>query len=128
MKKDICIIDDDQIYQLIINKVAERTGVFDDICFYNDGTEALEDLKSPDKLLPELILLDINMPHMDGWQFLDSLIKHRPDFDKETTVYIVTSSIAHSDRTKALSYKQVSGFLSKPLSVEKLKAIAIKHR
>ncbi len=128
MKRDICIIDDDQIYQLIIKKVIERTGEFDSYCFYNDGIEAIEKLKSSECSLPEIILLDINMPQMDGWQFLDSLIAHRPNFHLETIIYIVTSSIAHSDRDKAKSYKEVSGFLSKPLSVEKLKEIAVKHR
>lgn len=128
MKMNVCVIDDDQIYQLIIRKAVERAGVYDSICFYNDGSEAFEDLLNSKKVLPELILLDINMPQMDGWQFLDGLIKHRPDFDRETTIYIVSSSIAFSDRTKAESYKQVSGFLSKPLSVEKLKEIALKHQ
>ncbi len=128
MKKTICIIDDDQIYQLIIRKVVERTGKFDSISFYKDGIEAFEDFKSPEKSLPEIILLDINMPLMDGWQFLDNLIVQRPNFDQKTIIYIVTSSIANSDRDKAKSYKEVSGFLSKPLSVEKLKQIADKHR
>jgi CheY-like chemotaxis protein len=128
MKESICVIDDDQIYQLIIKKVVEHTGDFDSICFYNDGIEAFEDFKSPEKSLPEIILLDINMPKMDGWQFLDNLKLHRPNFHQKTIVYIVTSSIAHSDRDKAKSYKEVSGFLSKPLSVEKLKEIADKHR
>ncbi|WP_010229890.1 response regulator [Gillisia marina] len=128
MRESICIIDDDQIYQLIVKKVVERTGQFNSICFYNDGIEAFEDFKSPEYDLPKLILLDINMPQMDGWQFLDSLIAHRPNFHLETIIYIVTSSIAHSDRDKAKSYKEVSGFLSKPLSVEKLKEIAVRHR
>jgi CheY-like chemotaxis protein len=128
MKESICVIDDDQIYQLIIRKVVERTGKFDRIQFYNDGVNALEDFKNPTTILPEIILLDINMPQMDGWQFLDTLIAHRPNFHQETIIYIVTSSIAHSDRDKAKSYKEVSGFLSKPLSVEKLKEIADKHR
>ncbi len=128
MKESICVIDDDQIYQLIIKKVVEQTGDFDSICFYNDGIEAFEDFKSLEKSLPEIILLDINMPKMDGWQFLDNLKVHRPNFHQKTIIYIVTSSIANSDRDKAKSYKEVSGFLSKPLSVEKLKQIADKHR
>ena len=128
MKESICVIDDDQIYQLIIKKVVERTGEFDSICFYNDGIEAFKDFKSLDYDLPKIILLDINMPQMDGWQFLDSLIAYRPNFHQDTVIYIVTSSIAHSDRDKAKSYKEVSGFLSKPLNVEKLNEIADKHR
>ena len=128
MRESICVIDDDQIYQLIIKKVVERTEEFESVCFYSDGLDACEDFKSPKYELPEIILLDINMPQMDGWQFLDCLISSKPDFDKETAIYIVSSSIAYSDRTKAESYTQVSGFLSKPLSVEKLKEIASKHR
>ena len=128
MKESICIIDDDLIYQLIIKKVVERTGEFDACCFCKNGLEAFEKFKSHDYKLPDIILLDINMPQMDGWQFLDSLIAHRPDFYHNTTIYVVTSSIAHSDKDKAKSYKEVSGFLSKPLSVEKLKEIANKHR
>lgn len=128
MKKDICVIDDDKIYQLIIKKVVERTNEFDSIYFYNDGIEAFESFKSVENSLPEIILLDINMPLMDGWQFLDTLIFHRPTLHQETIIYIVTSSIAHSDREKAASYKEVSGFLSKPLSVEALKKIALQHR
>ncbi len=128
MKRDICVIDDDAIYQLIIGKVIERTAEFDAVCYYNDALEAIEEFKDPNTILPELILLDINMPQMDGWQFLDQLILQRPNFVNETVIYVVTSSIALSDREKALSYKEVAGFLSKPLSVEKLKEIAIKHR
>lgn len=128
MKRDICVIDDDAIYQLIIGKVIERTAEFDAVCYYNDALEAIEEFKDPNAILPELILLDINMPLMDGWQFLDQLILQRPNFVNETVIYVVTSSIALSDREKALSYKEVAGFLSKPLSVEKLKEIAIKHR
>lgn len=128
MKKDICVIDDDTIYQLIIGKVIDRTAEFDDVCYYNDALEAIEEFKDPNAVLPELILLDINMPQMDGWQFLDQLILLRPNFVNETVIYVVTSSIALSDREKALSYSQVAGFLSKPVSVEKLKKIAVKHR
>lgn len=128
MKKSICVIDDDHIYQLIIRKVIERTEEFDLIYFYSDGIEAFEEFKNLQKELPEIILLDINMPQMDGWQFLERLIPYRPNLSKETIIYIVTSSIAHSDRDKAISFKEVSGFLSKPISVEHLKKLINKHR
>jgi CheY-like chemotaxis protein len=128
VRRDICIIDDDKIYQLIISKVVDRTSEFESICYYDDAIEAIEDFKSPEAILPNIILLDINMPQMDGWQFLDNLILLRPNLINETSIYVVTSSIALSDREKALSYKEVSGFLSKPLSVAKLKEIAIKHK
>lgn len=128
MNKDICVIDDDKIYQLIIRKMVERTEEFDAIYFFEDGIEAFESFKSIETPLPKFILLDINMPLMDGWQFLDTLIFHRPNLLQETIIYIVTSSIAHSDREKAATYKEVSGFLSKPLSLEKLRKIAAEHK
>lgn len=128
MKGSICVIDDDMIYQMIVKKIIEKTEEFDDIKFYDDAIYALEDFKDSNHSLPEIILLDINMPQMDGWQFLEGLLELRPSFSKETIIYVVTSSIAHSDREKANSYTEVSGFLSKPLSVDRLKKIINKHR
>jgi CheY-like chemotaxis protein len=122
--KSICVIDDDEIYQLIIKKVIDRTGLFAVKTCYLSAGEALEMFSLPAIPLPDMILLDINMPGMDGWQFIENLSKSRPGFMHETKIYIVTSSIANSDRVKADSYKEISGFMSKPVSVERLKAIA----
>jgi len=128
MKGSICVIDDDMIYQMIVKKIIEKTEEFDTIRFYDDAIYALDDFKDPDNALPEIILLDINMPQMDGWQFMEGLLELRPSFKNETIIYVVTSSIAHSDREKANSYSEVSGFLSKPLSVDCLKKIINRHR
>tara|TARA_R100000935_G_C2822886_1_gene160683 strand:+ start:849 stop:1232 length:384 start_codon:yes stop_codon:yes gene_type:complete len=126
--KSICVIDDDMIYQMIIKKIIERTHQFETIQFYKDGIYALEYFNDPNVVLPDLILLDINMPQMDGWQFLQNIIKYRPTFKDETVIYIVTSSIAHSDQEKAKSFSEISGFLSKPVNVDSLKKIIEKHR
>ncbi len=123
MKKNICVIDDDQIYQIIIKKIIFKAGNFDKVHCYENGYKALEELKDPAIPLPHLILLDINMPGMDGWEFLSNLKEHRPNLVRETTIYMVTSSIAFSDRDKALDLPEISGFISKPLSVEKLREI-----
>lgn len=126
MIESICVIDDDQIYQIIIKKIIAKTGIFEKVLCFENGLKALEDLKSPETPLPQLILLDINMPEMDGWEFLDKLKVHRPNLCDETTIYIVTSSIAFSDRDKALSLPEVTGFISKPISVGKLREIGEK--
>lgn len=120
MIKSICVIDDDQIYQIIIKKIISKAGIFESVLCYENGIKALEDLKDPAISLPSLILLDINMPGMDGWEFLDNLKDHRSDITRNTSIYIVTSSIAFSDRDKAKAIPEVSGFISKPLSVSKL--------
>ena len=123
MMKNICVIDDDQIYQIIIKKIIFKAGNFEKVQCYENGFNALSDFKDPSVPLPHLILLDINMPGMDGWEFLSNLKEHRPNLCNETTIYMVTSSIAFSDRDKALALPEVSGFISKPLSVEKLREI-----
>lgn len=126
MKKEICVIDDDMIYQMIIKKMINRTELFNKIIVFGDAVKALEYFKDVEVKLPDLILLDINMPEIDGWQFLKELKKQRPQFASETRIYIVTSSIASSDKSKAKSIPEISGFLSKPVSIQKLKELGEK--
>ncbi|MGM0392765.1 MAG: response regulator [Bacteroidota bacterium] len=126
MMKNICVIDDDQIYQIIIKKIIFKAGNFGKVLCFENGLKALEGLKDPAIPLPQLILLDINMPGMDGWEFLNNLKAYRPNLQKETIIYIVTSSIAFSDRDKALALPEVSGFISKPITVAKLREIGEK--
>lgn len=126
MTRSICIIDDDQIYQIIVRKIVAKAEIFNKVACYENSNEALTDLRSSETSLPNLILLDINMPGMDGWEFLTALQHHRPNLHNETSIYIVTSSISECDRQKALSLPIVSGFISKPLSVAKLKEIGEK--
>ena len=126
MNRNICVIDDDQIYQIIVKKIILKAGIFQRALHYENAYKALEDLKDPQLPLPGLILLDINMPGMDGWEFLENLKDHRPQLYAETSIYIVTSSIAVSDRDKARSIPGISGFISKPLSVEKLRELGEK--
>jgi CheY-like chemotaxis protein len=124
MKKKICVIDDDEIYQMIMKRVIDKAGVFSGRLDYCDARVALETFEDSYHSLPDLILLDINMPGIDGWQFLEELRERRPGFQNETRIYIVTSSIAQSDYAKAKSYKEIYGFLSKPVDVAQLVNIA----
>ncbi|MCO5949972.1 response regulator [Mucilaginibacter sp. RT5R15] len=71
--------------------------------------------------LPEVILLDLNMPVMDGWEFLDEFTKVPPA--KKIIIYIVTSSIDPADVEKAKQYEAISQYIVKPVTVDNLKEI-----
>jgi CheY-like chemotaxis protein len=95
--------------------------------FFENGFEAIEGIKNKLKQgenPPDLILLDINMPILDGWQFLDEFKLIKKLLNKEIIIYIVSSSDNHVDITKAKDYKEeVKNYYLKPMSPEDIKAI-----
>ena len=130
-EKAIWVIDDDAIYQIIINKIIERSEMFSTITSFKNGREAIDTLhntvNNPQeniKILPDIILLDINMPVMDGWEFMEKMSLIKSKFKKGITVYIVSSSIAVEDKNKSKTYIDILGYLSKPITVNDLILIA----
>lgn len=123
LQKRIYIIDDDPIYKLITKKLIEKTKLYSETKEFANGNEALRYFESEIDF-PDIILLDLEMPEMDGWDFLDEFKQLKKDTDKRTTIYIASSSIAIEDKMKAKKYNCIKDFLSKPISLEKLKAIA----
>lgn len=119
----LLLIDDDLIYQFLTKKVIEESKIVDKIKIFSNGMEAIEFLNlvqnTPDKL-PEVILLDIAMPIMDGWEFLEEYVLLKPKFHKKITLYVVSSSINPKDLEKAKSFTSVSDFIVKPITKEKL--------
>jgi len=123
MTDKIAVIDDDEVYQMIISRYIEKSGAFRQAEYYQFPKEALKYYIENKDNLPSVMLLDINMPLMDGWQFLEALQSQFPDVCDHTKIYIVTSSIAFSDKERFESFPGLAGFLSKPLNVDKLKEI-----
>ncbi|MGB3143937.1 MAG: response regulator [Maribacter sp.] len=121
----ICIIDDDPIFVFGTKILLNHNKDFgNDILVYENGKEALDSLSSilrSGKELPGFIFLDLNMPIMNGWQFLDALIKL--PVKRKPLIFIITSSIDQKDQEKAESYEIVKEFLVKPLSENNLKRI-----
>lgn len=118
--KHYWIIDDDPIARMLIEKKMQREKLGPAMKCFTNGQDALEFLISMPNERPDLIFLDLNMPIMDGWGFLEEgqlKISASP-----TKVVILTSSISEDDRTKALGFKCVSCFLKKPLDTEELKS------
>lgn len=125
--KVIWVVDDDIIYQTIINKIIEKSGVFSSHFTFPNGNEALTSLKKiledDDTALPDIILLDINMPVMDGWEFMEEIKKIKSDIRKDIHIYIVSSSIALEDKNKSATFSNIMGYVPKPISVNELIAI-----
>ena len=128
--KVIWVVDDDVIYQTIINKIIEKSGVFSSHFTFPNGNVALTSLKKiledDDTALPDIILLDINMPVMDGWEFMEEIKKIKSDIRKDIHIYIVSSSIALEDKNKSATFSNIRGYMPKPISVTELIAIVSK--
>lgn len=118
----VSIIDDDHFFQYATKRILERSEKVIDILQFHDGEEAINYLienKNDRHRLPNLIFLDLNMPFMDGWQFLDAFTAHK--FDLELiTIYICTSSTSLVDIEKFNKYPKLNGYLIKPIAKHEL--------
>ena len=112
MIKQILVIDDDEIFRLTASLTLKKAFPGVVVLFAKHGEEALFILKDN---LPDVILLDLNMPVMDGWDFLNAAISI-----PLPPIYIVSSSIDPNDKKKAMVDIRVKGFIEKPLNVEKV--------
>jgi len=126
--KNVFVIDDDKVFHFIIKKLFSKNNIDISPSFYLNGLEAIEEIKekiNSGNTLPDLILLDINMPIMDGWQFLDEFRKTRIVTQGErTTIYLVSSSDSISDINKAKEYQdQIKDYFFKPMTLEDLQKI-----
>ncbi|MET3125353.1 CheY-like chemotaxis protein [Arcicella rosea] len=126
MKKiDIaCIIDDDPIFVFGTKRLMQLANFCNGFLVFKNGKEAYDNLKTSiiaGEKLPDLILLDLNMPIWDGWQFLDEFIQI--PIENAVTIFIVTSSIDPEDIKRAKSYEIVSNYLVKPIKMDDLKKL-----
>ena len=122
---NILLVDDDEINNFISIKLIRKALFNAEITACLNGKFAIDQLvemqrKGADKL-PDYILLDINMPIMNGWEFLDEYKRLNIDPLGKTKIYIISSSVFSNDINKARSYPLVKSFISKPLSVDKIK-------
>ena len=118
----LCIVDDDDIFQYLTKIIVEKTQLVQGIKIFSNGKEAIDFFYSvqnhPEKI-PEVILLDLNMPILDGWGFLEEFIRLKPKLGKKVTIYIVSSSINPLDIEKAQSIGEVTDYIIKPITQEK---------
>ena len=119
---EILVVDDDRIVCLLHKNELKAAKIQQPLIFCGNGKEALEYLqKRVNSGLIFLVLLDLNMPYLNGWEFLDNL-EARNDLP-ETHVVVVTSSIFEKDAKKAQHYQLVKGFYHKPLKAADVQEI-----
>lgn len=116
----VCIVDDDRVYQLTTGKTIEKLNIVEKILSFYDGEQAYNYLSehiSDPEMLPDIILLDINMPFMDAWQFLESYGKIKNLLRKSIIIYVISSSISDQDIQKAKGDNNVKDYLIKPIGI-----------
>lgn len=130
MKKfnSIFVVDDDLVYHFIIKKLFSKCNIDVSASYFFNGLEAIDDLKNKveSENIPDLILLDINMPVYDGWQFLEEFKKIKQKFRKDIEVYLVSSSNDISDINKSKEFQdEVKKYYYKPMTQEVFETIFI---
>ena len=127
----IMLIDDNEIDNLINQKMIEAAAISEKIFTYTSAKSGLEFLKNmekldmADKILPDLIFLDIDMPLMDGFQFLEEFEKLGNVAKKKCKIIMLTSSINPQDFNRSKKYENVKLYLNKPLSHESILKLEI---
>jgi CheY-like chemotaxis protein len=110
---NILLVDDDEVDIMNMKRAFQKNGITHPLFIANNGEEALWMLKFSDMPKPNVILLDINMPKMNGLEFLSIL--RQDDYGKDISVFVITSSNEEIDKIKAHQL-HVSGYLLKPLT------------
>ena len=124
---NVFVVDDDIIFHFIIKKLLLNNNINVVPTFFENGMEAIEGLKrklDAGENQPDLILLDINMPILDGWQFLEEFKVLKKLLNKEIVIYIISSSDHQYDLDNAKDYTdEVTDYYLKPMSGDEIKAI-----
>jgi two-component system, chemotaxis family, chemotaxis protein CheY len=118
----VALVDDDKIFQLTASKTIRALDLTDQILQFQNGEDALQFLSDNSEntdSLPDYIFLDINMPLVDGWMFLQDFAEIKQNLQKQISIYMVSSSIDPRDVNRARTIQDVTDYVVKPVTKEK---------
>ncbi len=120
--KTVCVIDDDKIYVYGLKKLISLKQLCPNLIEFSNGKDAIDFFNDPQNQLhlPDIILLDINMPIMNGWDFMEHYVQIMPRLGKKIIIYMVSSSISDEDIKRAKNITEISDYVIKPVSQDRL--------
>ncbi len=122
----VCV-DDSEFDRKLHDRVLRRSGAFGEMYHFPSGEDALVHLRNTPQM-PDVIFLDVNMPIMSGFDFLQAATEEFGDGFTSRVVIMLTTSLNPEDRKRAEAFKVVRDFLNKPLTVEEAKDVAMATR
>jgi len=126
----VLLIDDDKVTNYYNQRIVNKYGKIKDAIAVSSGKNALEYLKEAEQgkaAKPSLIFLDINMPAMNGWEFVDEYKKLNVEFTRDIKLIMLTTSSNPDDYEKSQQIDHVDDYINKPLSVDLLSKIIKSH-
>ena len=114
----VVLIEDDQAMNYYHQRLFVKQDFADEVLSYHSAKEALNGIKSLQQVTLLYIFLDLNMPQMDGWHFIEELEKLKFDSNTQIKLFVLSSSVNPIDMMKAKQNSAVTDYLSKPLSIE----------
>ena len=105
----IFLVDDDPIQNMLTSRLIEQAAPDRKYMVFQNGEEVVQALEKG--INPEVIILDINMPIMDGWEFLEAY----QSYSKKARVFMLTSSANEEDKKRAEEFDCISGYYTKPI-------------
>ena len=119
--KTVFLVDDDPIYIQAFKNLLNSWQIANPFLFFANGKEALDFMQIKEaSALPDILLLDLNMPVMDGWSFIENFTRLAPLLQKNISIYLVSSSIWEEDLKRAQENLLIKEFITKPILRKKL--------
>ncbi len=114
----VVLIEDDQAMNYYHQRLFVKQNFADEVLSYHSAVEALDGIKNLQQVARLYIFLDLNMPQMNGWQFIEELENIKFDTNTQIKLFVLSSSVNPNDMIKAKQNLSVTDYLSKPLSIE----------